>query len=117
MNKRTRAIDKEAYKLIISTMKSGFKDAGENYKPNVRIATVLVIEYNLGLRVGEILNLTMESFVKDTIRYRLDIHEQKLESTEISQYLLKFIVSFVIMLMRMVLIPKRSFFQLQSEQY
>ena len=77
MNKRTRAIDEESYKLIIATMKSGFIDAGVNYKPNVRIATVLVIEYNLGLRVGDILNLTMESFVKDTSRYRLDIHEQK----------------------------------------
>jgi len=55
MNKRTRAIDEESYKLIIATMKSGFTDAGVNYKLNVRIATVLVIEYNLGLRVGDIL--------------------------------------------------------------
>ena len=77
MNKRTRAIDADIYKLIISTMKSGFEYDGVVYKPNSRIATVLVLEYNLGLRVGDILNLTMDSFVKDGIRYRLDIYEQK----------------------------------------
>ena len=77
MNKRTRAIDEETYKLIIATMKNGFAHEGVQYKPNERIATVLVLEYNLGLRVGDILNLTVDSFVKDGSRYRLDIYEQK----------------------------------------
>ena len=77
MNKRTRAIDEDTYKLIIATMKNGFTHEGVQYKPNERIATVLVLEYNLGLRVCDILNLTMNSFVKDGGRYRLDIHEQK----------------------------------------
>ena len=77
MNKRTRAIDDDTYKLIISTIQNGFEDAEINHKPNERIATVLQLEYNLGLRVGDILNLTMDSFVKDGSRYRLDIHEQK----------------------------------------
>lgn len=77
MNKRTRAIDEETYKLIIATMKNGFAYKGVQYKPNVRIATILILEYNLGLRVGDILNLTVDSFVKDGVRYRLDIYEQK----------------------------------------
>lgn len=77
MNKRTRAIDDETYKQIISTMQKGFKYEGVQYKPNERIATVLQLEYNLGLRVGDILNLTMDSFMRDGNRYRLDIHEQK----------------------------------------
>ena len=77
MNKRTRAIDEETYKLIIATIQNGFEYAGVSHKPNERIATVLQLEYNLGLRVGDILNLTMDSFVKDGSRYRLDIHEQK----------------------------------------
>ena len=77
MNKRTKAIDEETYKLIITTMKNGFKHEGVQYKPNERIATVLVLEYNLGLRVGDILNLKMDSFIKDCSRYRLDIYEQK----------------------------------------
>ena len=77
MNKRTKAIDEDIYKLIIATMKNGFAYGGVQYKPNERIATVLVLEYNLGLRVGDILNLTVDSFVKDGNRYRLDIYEQK----------------------------------------
>lgn len=77
MNKRTRAIDEDTYKLIIATMKNGFSYQGVQYKPNERIATVLVLEYNLGLRVGDILNLCVDSFVKDGSRYRLDIYEQK----------------------------------------
>lgn len=77
MNKRTRAIDEETYKRIIATMKNGFCHESVQYKPNERIATVLVLEYNLGLRVGDILNLCIDSFVKDGSRYRLDIYEQK----------------------------------------
>ena len=71
MNKKTRAIDEETYKLIIATMKNGFAHEGVQYKPNERIATVLVLEYNLGLRVGDILQLRVDSFVKDGSRYRL----------------------------------------------
>ena len=77
MNKRTRAIDEDTYKLIIATMKNGFSYQDVQYKPNERIATVLVLEYNLGLRVGDILNLCVDSFVKDGSRYQLDIYEQK----------------------------------------
>lgn len=77
MNKRTRAIDEETYKLIVITIQNGFEYEGVCHKPNERIAVVLQLEYNLGLRIGDILNLTMDSFVKDGSRYRLDIHEQK----------------------------------------
>lgn len=77
MNKRTKAVDEETYKRIVSVLKEGFTHAGVDYKPNERIATVLILEYNLGLRVGDVLNLTIDSFAKDGSRYRLDIYEQK----------------------------------------
>lgn len=77
MNKRTRAIYEDTYKLIIATMKNGFTHEGVQYKPNERIATVLVLEYNLGLRVGDILQLKVDSFVKDGSWYCLDMYEQK----------------------------------------
>jgi len=77
MNKRTRAINEETYSLIIGTIRQGFCHEGIRHKPNDRIATILVLEYNLGLRVGDVLRLTMNSFVKDGDRYRLDIYEQK----------------------------------------
>ena len=54
MNKCTRAIDDDTYKLIIATIQNGFEYAGINHKSNERIATVLQLEYNLGLRVGDI---------------------------------------------------------------
>lgn len=77
MNKRTKAIDVETYKLIIATIRNGFAYEGVQHKPNDRIATILVLEYNLGLRIIDILNLRMDSFVKDGSRYRLDIYEKK----------------------------------------
>ena len=77
MNKKTRAVDETTFKLIIATMRNGFVMNGVSYKSNDRIATILVLEYNLGLRVGDILQLKVDSFVKDGSRYRLDIYEQK----------------------------------------
>lgn len=77
MNKKTVAIDVETYQKIIVTMRSGFEYGGVCFQPNMRIATVLILEYNLGLRVGDILKLTMNSFVRDAGRYRLDICEEK----------------------------------------
>lgn len=74
MNKRTKAVDEETYKRIIHTI---IECDGVKYKPNERIATVLVLEYNFGLRVGDILNLCVDSFVRDGNRYRLDMYEQK----------------------------------------
>lgn len=77
INKQTRAVDTDTYKIIISTIRSGFKYKDVYYKSNQRIATILVLEYNLGLRVGDILKLTMDSIVRDGNRYRLNIYEQK----------------------------------------
>ena len=77
MNKKTVAINESTFRLIISTMKNGFEYNGVSYKSNNRIATILILEYNMGLRVGDILQLRMESFVRDGSRYRLDIYEQK----------------------------------------
>lgn len=73
MNKKTKALTTEQYKDIIQTMKSGFCGC----KPNERIATALVLEGNLGLRVSDIVKLRPNSIVKDGERYHLEITEQK----------------------------------------
>lgn len=73
MNKKTVALTTEQYKEIISTMKEGFV----GLRANDRIATALVIEGNLGLRISDILKLKLSDIVKDGDRYRLDIIEQK----------------------------------------
>lgn len=77
MNKQTIALDEDGYKKIISTMRYGFMHQGVLHRPNERIATALVLEYNLGMRIGDILKLTMDCFVKDSNRYRLNLYEQK----------------------------------------
>ena len=78
MNKKTRALTEEQYRKIITTINEGFVTAaGERVKPNSRIATALTIEANLGLRISDILHLTINQIVKDGDRYRLDLVEQK----------------------------------------
>ena len=73
MNKRTKALTTEQYKEIIQTLKEGFSGC----RPNERIATILVLEGNLGLRISDILKLRLCDVVKDGDRYRLEIVEQK----------------------------------------
>lgn len=73
MNKRTLALSKQQYKEIIDTMRNGFLSS----RPNHKIATALVLEANLGIRISDILKLRLNDIVKDGARYRLDIVEQK----------------------------------------
>lgn len=81
-NKKTLALTTEQYKEIIQTMQQGFTGAdGKVFKPNSRIATALVLQANLGLRIGDVMALRLTSFVKDGDRYRLDLVEEKTGKT------------------------------------
>ena len=73
MNKKTKALTTEQYKEIITTMKEGFCGC----RPNERVATALVLEGNLGLRVSDIIRLRLCDIVRDGDRFRLSIREQK----------------------------------------
>lgn len=73
MNKRTKALTTEQYKEIIQTMKTG----GCGFRGNERIATALVLEGNLGLRISDILRLRPCDILLDGERYRLEITEKK----------------------------------------
>lgn len=73
MNKKTIALTQEMYQEIIETMRKGFSGC----RGNNRIATCLVIEANLGLRISDILNLRLNDIIRDGERYRLDIIEKK----------------------------------------
>ena len=72
MNKKTTALTTEQYKEIIQTMKEGFCGC----RPNERVATALVLEGNLGLRISDIVKLRLCDIVLDGGRYRLEIVEQ-----------------------------------------
>ena len=73
MNKKTKALTTEQYKEIIQTMREGFCGC----RPNERIATALVLEGNLGLRISDILKLRLCDVVRDGDRFRLEVVEQK----------------------------------------
>ena len=72
-NKKSLALTKEQYEKLIEAMRSG----GRNFRANDRIATALVLEANLGLRIGDILKLRLQDIVLDGTRYRLNIIEEK----------------------------------------
>lgn len=95
MNKRTVALTVDQYHEIIDTMRTGFSGC----RANNRIATALIIEANLGLRISDILTLKLDDIVKDGDRYRLDIIEQKTQKKrtftvplEIYSYLQKYCI-------------------------
>jgi integrase len=73
MNKKTKALTEGQYKEIIQTMKEGFCGC----RPNERVATALVLEGNLGLRISDIIKLRPCDIVRDGDRYRLEVVEQK----------------------------------------
>ncbi len=73
MNKKTVSLTTEQYREIITTMKEG----GLGFRANERIATALVLEGNLGLRISDIVRLRLCDIVNDGGRFRLAITEQK----------------------------------------
>ena len=78
-NKKTRAVSREEFEQIIAIIKTGFTlPSGEHYRPNERIATALILQANLGLRIGDIVHLRLSDIVHENNRYRLNfIKEQK----------------------------------------
>ena len=79
-NKRIRAINREEFEKIIETIRTGFiLPNGECVRPNVRIAAALILEANLGLRIGDIVRLRLADILFESGRYHLNIIEQKTE--------------------------------------
>ena len=74
----TLAVNRDSYNRIIETIKAGYtgKD-GITHRPAPHMACCLVIQANLGCRIGDILHLTLSSLVKDGDHYRLEIKEEK----------------------------------------
>lgn len=60
-NKKSLALTKEQYENLIEAMRKG----GKTFRANDRIATALVLEANLGLRIGDILKLRLQDIVLD----------------------------------------------------
>lgn len=78
---KTRVIDIDTYKLILTTIDTGFaykvNGADKRFRPNTRLKMALMLEGNLGIRIGDILHLTMKSFRHNGNNITLDIIEEK----------------------------------------
>lgn len=77
MNKRCVDLSDEQYRECVSLLRNGFMLDGVKVRPNPRIATIAVVQTCLGLRLGDVLQLRMSSFVHDGAKWKLDIVEQK----------------------------------------
>lgn len=77
-NKKTRPVTRGEFDSIISTIQKGFvAPSGERIRPNAKIAAALVIEGNLGLRIGDIVKLRLSDIICENGKFSLDIIEQK----------------------------------------
>lgn len=83
MSKKTRALNKEEYRLIIDCIKKGFDmPGGTAVKANPRIAMALQCEALLGLRISDILRLRLDQFIADGSNYFVEVKEQKTGKTK-----------------------------------
>ena len=73
----TRAVSQEEYDKIITTLRVGYTHNGIKHRPNDQVAMILILEANLGCRIGDIVALTRESFVCDNGIWKLNITEEK----------------------------------------
>ena len=77
-NKKTRALSREEFEKVVHTIRTGFTTAtGEKVRGNVRIATLITLMGNLGVRVGDAIQMKLSSIILESGRYRLDIIEEK----------------------------------------
>lgn len=77
-----RAITRAEFESIVETMENGSggrsTTRGVTYRRNHQIATILQTQARTGLRIGDVLSLSLSSFVKmQDGNYRFDIVEQK----------------------------------------
>ena len=73
----TRLIDTEEVSEIITTLRSGYTHKGVKHRSNYQVATILLLQANLGCRIGDIVHLTVENIVFDGETWRLDMEEEK----------------------------------------
>ena len=73
MNRKTACITDEQFNRIVTILYNG-----ESYiKPNKEMALILTITGNSGLRIGDCVKLTLDSFIKEGSDYRYNITEEK----------------------------------------
>ena len=72
-----RALSEEQFDRLVKLIRIGYEYKGIKHRPNDQIAAILVLEGNLGCRIGDIIALTTESIYDDGGIWKLNIKEQK----------------------------------------
>ena len=70
-------IDNNQITDIIKALRSGYTHNGIKHRSNYQVATIMLLQANLGCRIGDIVNLTMEDMTFDGDAWRLDMEEEK----------------------------------------
>lgn len=73
----TRQITDNEYKKMVETLRAGYIYNGVHHRPDEETAAMLVLESNIGCRIGDIVNLRTDSIKKNGSVYVLDIDEEK----------------------------------------
>lgn len=73
----TRALSQEEYEKLVKTIRIGYTYKNVKHRPNDQIATILVLEGNLGCRIGDIIALRTDSIIDDGGIWKMNITEEK----------------------------------------
>ena len=74
----TKPLTDQQFKLLVDTIRNGYIDMdGKKHRPNEQMATILVLQGNLGCRIGDIVNLRTDNIEWDGEAWRLNLSEQK----------------------------------------
>ena len=99
MNRKTACITDEQFNRIITILYNGEKDI----KPNKEMALILTVTGNSGLRIGDCLQLKLNSFIREGNDYRFNIYEEKTDkqrTTLIPGEIYELIKSYALMMNR-----------------
>lgn len=73
----TEIIDTDQASAIIKALRSGYEHNGVKHRSNYQVATIMLLQANLGCRIGDIVHLEVENIVYDGESWRLDMEEEK----------------------------------------
>lgn len=73
----TSLISDKDIENIIFYLRNGYEYNGVKHRSNYKVATIMLLQANLGCRIGDIVHITIESIVYDGEAWRLDMDEEK----------------------------------------
>lgn len=77
----TEMINTEQVTDIIRALQTGYEHKGVKHRSNFQVATIMLLQANLGCRIGDIVHLEVENIKFDGEAWRLDMTEEKTGKT------------------------------------